>query len=154
LHGLTVNSRDSAVAFGVMNASQVAVVGLAAWCDLDSPEEYSPDGGTSFTVREFAMLSDLREVTLLEDRGWTTSAPLGGSADGPQGRMSITHVVRNVYNVVLPDNAEETGEQHEWQRFAQRLREAGVRVAPDELRTLPYRVILSDRLRSRLEPSS
>lgn len=69
-------------------------------------------------MREFALLSDGREVTLLEDRGWTTSAPLGG--------ISVTHVVRNVYTVVLPDNAEETGEEHEWQRFEQRLREAGV----------------------------
>jgi hypothetical protein len=105
-------------------------------------------------VREFALLSDGREVTLLDDRGWTTSAPLGRTADGQEARMSVTHVVRNVYNVVLPDNAEETGEEHEWQRFAQRLREAGVAVTLDEIRALPYRVILSDRLRSRLgQPS-
>ncbi|HEY4464461.1 MAG TPA: hypothetical protein VGN41_17475 [Streptosporangiaceae bacterium] len=64
--------------------------------------------------------------------------------------MPVTQVVRDVYNVVLPDNAEETGEEHEWQRFVQRLREAGVAVTPDELRALPYRVILSDRLRTRL----
>ena len=86
-------------------------------------------------MREFALLSDGREVTLLDDRGWTTSAPLGG--------ISLAHIVRNVYNVVLPDDAEETGEEHEWQRFAQRLREAGVVVTPDELRVLPYRVMLS-----------
>jgi zona occludens toxin (predicted ATPase) len=105
-------------------------------------------------VREFALLSDGREVTLLDDRGWTTSAPLGRTADRQEARMSVTDVVRNVYNVVLPDNAEETGEEHEWQRFAQRLREAGVAVTRDELQALPYRVILSDRLRSRLgQPS-
>ncbi|CAN5173903.1 hypothetical protein BH20ACT24_BH20ACT24_01830 [soil metagenome] len=86
-------------------------------------------------MREFALLSDGREVTLLDDRGWTTSAPLGG--------ISLTHVVRDVYNVVLPDDAEETGEEHEWQRFEQRLREAGVAVTRDELRALPYRIILS-----------
>ncbi len=117
-------------------------MGLGAWCDLDSAEEDSGGGGTSCKVHEFALLSDGREVTLLDDRGWTTSAPLG--------EISVTHVVRNVYNVVLPDNAEETGEEHEWQWFVQRLREAGVTVTPDELRALPYRVILSDRLRSRL----
>jgi hypothetical protein len=91
---------------------------------------------------KYALLSDGREVTLLDDRGWTTSAPLG--------EISLTHFVRNVYTVVLPDDAEETGEEHEWQRFEQRLREAGVAVTPDELRALPYRVILGDRLRSRL----
>ena len=114
-----------------MNASPATVVSLGAWGDL----EEGSGGGTSCTVREFALLSDGREVTLLNDRGWTTSAPLGG--------ISLTHVVRNVYNVVLPDDAEETGEEHEWQRFEQRMREAGVAVTPDELRALPYRVILS-----------
>jgi hypothetical protein len=92
-------------------------------------------GGTSCKVREFALLSDGRDVTLLDDRGWTTSAPLG--------EISLTNVVRNVYNVVLPDNAEETGEEHEWERFEQRLRQGGVAATPDELRALPYRVILS-----------
>jgi hypothetical protein len=127
-----------------MNASPAAVVGLGAWCDLASPAEDA--GGTHFKVREFALLSDGREVTLLDDRGWTTSAPLA--------RVSVTHVVSSTYTTVLPDNAEETGEEHEWQCFAQRLREAGVAVTPDELRALPYRVILSDRLRSLLgQPS-
>lgn len=130
-----------------MNVSPASVVALGAWCDLHSPEEDSGGGtGTSFKVREFALLSDGREVTLLDDRGWSTSAPLD--------RIAITQVVRDVYNTVLPDDAEETGEEHEWQRFEQRLREAGVAVTLDELQALPYRVILSDRLRSRLgQPS-
>jgi hypothetical protein len=114
-----------------MNASPVAVVSLGAWGDLNE----GSGGGTSCKVREFALLSDGREVTLLDDRGWTTSAPLG--------RISLAHVVRNVYNVVLPDNAEESGDEHEWQHFEQRLREAGIAVTGDELRALPYRVILS-----------
>ena len=118
-------------------------MGLGAWCDLHSPEEDSwGGGGTSCKVREFALLSDGREVTLLDDRGWGTSAPLG--------EISVAHVVRNVYNAVLPDNAEETGEEHEWQRFVQRLLEAGVAITPDELRALPYRVILSLQSRLRL----
>lgn len=121
----------------IMNAGPVSVVSLGAWCDLESP-------GTSFRVREFALLSDGREVTLLADRGWTTSAPLN--------EISATQVLRNVANVVLPDNAEETGEEHEWQRFEQRLYEAGVVAPTNELRALPYRVVLSDRLRSRLGP--
>jgi hypothetical protein len=86
-------------------------------------------------VREFALLSDGREVTLLDDRGWATSAPLSA--------ISLTHVMRNIYNVVLPDDAEQTGDAHEWQRFEQRLREAGVDVTADQLRALPYRVFCS-----------
>jgi hypothetical protein len=106
------------------------------------PGRRYPSRGTLFKVREFALLSDGREVTLLDDRGWGTSAPVD--------RITLTQVVRNVHNVVLPDDTEETGEEHEWQRFAERLREAGVVVSLEELRALPYSVILSDRLRSRL----
>jgi hypothetical protein len=65
-------------------------------------------------------------------------------------QIQITQLVRDIYNTVLPDDAEETGEEHEWQRFEQRLREAGVALTLDQLRALPYRVILSGRLRSRL----
>ncbi|AEH10091.1 MULTISPECIES: hypothetical protein [Protofrankia] len=107
------------------------MTGLGAWGDLKE----SPDGGTWCEVREFALLSNGREVTLLDDRGWTTSAPLD--------KILLTHIVRDVHNVVLPDDAEEIGEQHEWQRFEQRLREAGVLATPDGLRLLPYRIILS-----------
>ncbi len=114
-----------------MNASPATVVSLGAWGDL----EEGSGGGTSCNVREFALLSDGREVTLLDDRGWTSTASLD--------KISLTHVVRNVYTVVLPDDAEESGEVHEWQRFEQRLREAGVAVTRDELRALPYRVMLS-----------
>jgi hypothetical protein len=139
-----------------MNTRPVRVVALRAWCDLYTPEEDSGnDGGTSFKVREIALLSDGDEVTLSDDRGWTTSATLGGTVGGGQEpSIPVAHVVRNVYNVVLPDNAEETGEAHEWERFAQRLREAGVAVTPDELRAVPYQVNLSDRLSARLgQPS-
>lgn len=134
-----------------MNTGQVSVVGLGAWCDLHSREEDAAAGtGTSFVVREFALLSDGREIALLDDRGWTTSAPLGGTVSGPEARMLVSQVVRNIYNVVLPDDAEETGEEHEWQRFTQRLGEAGIAVTSDELRALPYHVTLSARLRSHL----
>ena len=139
----------------LMSTGPISVVGLGAWCDLHSREEDAGCGtGTSFVVREFALLSDGREIALLDDRGWTTSAPLGGTVSGEEARMPVRQVVRNIYNVVLPDDAEETGQEHEWQRFAQRLGEAGIAVTSDELRALPYRVILSARLRSQLgQPS-
>jgi hypothetical protein len=114
-----------------MDASPATVVSLGAWGGLED----GSGGGTSCTVREFAVLSDGREVTLLDDRGWTTTAPLSA--------ISLTHVVRNIYNVVLPDDAEQTGDEHEWQRFEQRLHEAGVVVTADQLRALPYRVLVS-----------
>jgi hypothetical protein len=112
-----------------MNADVARVLRLVACGDLTGDP-----GGTSCSVREFATLSDGREITLLDDRGWTTTAP--------PDVILLAHVVRNIYNAVLPDDAEETGEEHEWQRFEQRLREAGIEVTVDELRALPYSVIL------------
>ena len=82
-----------------MNVGPAVVVALGAWCDLYSAREDSGGGaGTSFKVREFALLSDGREVTLLDDRGWTTSGRLD--------RIPITQLVGDVYNTVLPDDAE------------------------------------------------
>jgi hypothetical protein len=109
----------------------VAVVCLGAYGELKA----DPNGGTSCEVREFALLEDGREVTLLDGRGWTTTARID--------EISLDHAVRNVYNVVLPDDAETTGEMHEWRSFEQRLRMAGVAATADQLRALPYRVILS-----------
>lgn len=114
-----------------MNANPVTVVSLGARGDIEA----APEGGTSCRAVEFALLSDGREVTLLDDRGWTTSAPLD--------EISLAHAVNNVFTAVLPDDAEQTGEEHEWQRFEERLRDAGVTVTTGELRALPYRVTLS-----------
>lgn len=38
--------------------------------------------------------------------------------------MSVTHVVRDAYDMVLPDNAEETGEEHCRIAWAPRLPDA------------------------------
>jgi hypothetical protein len=114
-----------------VSANSVTVVSLGARGDIRE----ALGGGTSCRVHEFALLSDGREVTLLDDRGWTTSAPLG--------EVSLAHAVSNVFMAVLPDDAERTGEEHEWQHFEARLRDAGVAATTGELRALPYRVTLS-----------
>jgi hypothetical protein len=112
----------------LMNHDGASVVSLGVRGDLGQ----TPEGRTTCRVHEFATLPDGREVALLEDRGWTTS-------EAPY-EISLTHIVRNIYTSVLPDDAVDTGEEHEWQRFVQRLRETGVAVTPDDLRTLPYRI--------------
>lgn len=114
-----------------VSANSATVVSLGARGDITEAQ----GGGTSCSVHEFALLSDGREVTLLDGRGWVTSAPLG--------EISLAHAVRNVFNAVLPDDAEQTGEEHEWRHFQGSLADAGVTVTLDELRALPYRVTLS-----------
>lgn len=80
------------------------------------------------------MLDDGREVTLSDDRGWTTTASWE--------TLSVAHAVRNIDTAVLPDDAETTAEMQEWPLFTRRLREAGVVVDVEALRTLPYDVVL------------
>jgi hypothetical protein len=123
------------------------VLELRAECDLNDPATYSGSpGGTSFSVVEYAVLSDGRRVTLLDDRGWTQWTH--GLSSTEQGKLQAEDVRRDVLNVVLPDNAETTGEDHEWDYFVERLRAAGIDLHRDHLRRLPYRIVFGDRLRA------
>jgi hypothetical protein len=99
----------------------------------------------SFRVTEFAVLSDGRRVRLHDDRGFTT----GGPPD-PWAGLTLEELAGDVLNAVLPDDAEETGEDHGWAELAQLLRAQGVDVAAEGLRDLPYVVEFSDRVRARV----
>ncbi|MGY2065079.1 hypothetical protein [Blastococcus sp. SYSU DS0619] len=155
------------------------VVRLGAWCDLeledearhrllagapgdDSPsdddgdprpgrfvplpgEPVLPPGSLNFRVEEFAVLADGRRLRLHAERGFGLSA----GAD-PWRHLTVESLVQDVRATVLPDDAEDTGEEHPWEWLAQLLRARGVDVPPEHLVGLPYDVELSDRLRARL----
>lgn len=156
------------------------VVGLVALCDHVTVDEYrarfagveedQPSGparpgrhvpdehdlavfarDVSFAVVERATLSDGRTITLTDDRGWGTSGP---SADDPWAGLTADGIEQDVRNVVLPDDAEDTGDEHPWAWFASILRGHGVTTTADELRRLPYDVVLSDRLLARLDAAA
>lgn len=107
--------------------------------------------GLSFRVHEFAVLADGRRLTLSDDRGYSTSAHVaGGSAAlDPWAFTTRESVEADVLTTVRPDE-DGTDEEHPWEWLAQRLHDLGVDVSPAQLRTLPYDVELSDRLRARL----
>jgi hypothetical protein len=96
--------------------------------------EKLPDGGSACSVHEVARLHDGREIALSDDRGWSSSA----SWDA----ITLDHIVRNVYTSVLPDDAEVTAEEHDWTGYEKRLVQAGVDVAADSLRHVPYHLEL------------
>src|SRR5262245_55327971 len=88
-----------------------------------------------------------RRVILHQDRGFTIgwrSSAEPGPADlrGYETRDSIT---RDVLNVVLPDD-DESGEEHPWAWLAELARDRGLDVTADDLRGLPYEVILTDKV--------
>ncbi|WP_329109501.1 hypothetical protein OG792_12110 [Micromonospora sp. NBC_01699] len=126
------------------------IVGLYALCDLHSAGGASanPDSRLDFTVDEFAKLSEGQPV-LLRELGWTSVPSTGGAATLAL-YLNEEQVVGSVRNVVLPDDAETSNEEHPWHQLAATLTEMGFSTTADELRDLPYEIKLTPRLRARL----
>jgi hypothetical protein len=130
------------------DAHVTAVVRLGAECDLT--RESGPE--VSFGVSEFADLADGRRLVLRADRGFTSRLH-GPGADQPGAAWrheTLAGLAADVLATVLPDDAEETGEDHPWEELAGLLRDRGVAVPAAELRHVPYVVELSNRVRARL----
>ncbi|TFV61292.1 hypothetical protein E4P41_09740 [Geodermatophilus sp. DF01-2] len=103
--------------------------------------------GLSFRVEEFAVLADGRRLRLHADRGFG----LGGLAGvDPWQHVTLESLESDVRATVLPDDAEETGEEHPWEWLSDLLRTQGIDAAAEELRGLPYDVEFSERLRARV----
>jgi hypothetical protein len=65
--------------------------------------------------------------------------------------QTVETLESDVRNVVLPDDAEQTGDEHRWEWLAGTLRTFGVVTTAEELRKVPYEVVLSPRLLARVE---
>jgi hypothetical protein len=134
---------DSPAGGGRLNAPATSVVGLGAICDLRSRDD---PRSQSFSVGEFATLDNGDRVMLHRERGFTTST-LPDGAESLPARV----FVRQVLNVVLPD--EDDGDDHPWSWLAELARSRGLEVDADQLRHLPYEVLLTDRLLEWIEGS-
>lgn len=102
-------------------------------------------GGISFRVEEFAVLAEGRRIRLHADRGFTLSAGVD-----PWQYLTLEGLEADVRATVLPDDAEDTGEDHPWEWLSELLRAQGIEASSEELRGLPYDVEFSDRLRARV----
>ena len=127
---------------GGLPEGQNQVVALGALCEL---VEVSDEGRTiSCRVGEFAELSDGTRVTLHEDRGFTSSWR-GLGPDDVVGAGDLVETVESltcdVLNVVLPDD--DDGEDHPWEWLAGLARQQGLRATAEDLRALPYEVVLA-----------
>lgn len=127
------------------------VVALGAWCDF-VPEEKSraSPGSVSFDVAEFALLADGHRVTLHSgERGFSISGPRRPTTGDPLAGMTAEDIEEGVRTTVLPDGDDPEGE-HPYDWLARLLRRQGVVVAAESLRSVPYRVEFSERLRQLL----
>jgi hypothetical protein len=102
-------------------------------------------GGISFRVEEFAVLADGRRIRLHSERGFGLSPGVD-----PWQFQTLDSLEADVRTTVLPDDAEDTGEDHPWEWLSELLRAQGIEAPPEELRVLRYDVEFSDRLRARI----
>ncbi|MEE1930179.1 hypothetical protein V1J52_18640 [Streptomyces sp. TRM 70351] len=118
------------------------------------------DGATdarnlSVSARLEAVLADGRSVTLLNDRGWTSTPFVARTAEPPDVRAwtSVEDIEETSRMVVGPDEPfdgwthEEAAAAH-WAYLADILKGHGADVRAAELAQLPHDVALSDRLRA------
>ena len=118
----------------------------------------------SFSARHDALLADGRRIVLLNDRGWSQSrmyafsdpvSPMREAPSSPWEGITQEDIEEMARNVVGPDSAygdytqAETDEGH-WSYLAAALEEHGVDVDATDLRALPHKVELSERLLARL----
>ncbi|TDC37539.1 hypothetical protein E1211_10080 [Micromonospora sp. 15K316] len=105
-------------------------------------------------VSELAILEDGRRVLLHAERGFTLTARSTGVPGGViplvETRESITP---NVLNAVLPDDAEESAEEHPWSWLAELARARGLDATAEDLRALPYQVVFTDTVTRWLAPT-
>jgi hypothetical protein len=62
--------------------------------------------------------------------------------------VTLESLTRDVLNVVLPDD--ESGEEHPWEWLAELAQARGLEVTANDLRRLPYEVVFTEEVRSRL----
>ena len=123
----------------------MAILRLGALCELESESPRQ----AHFRISEYAVLDDGTEIVLHSDRGFTVM--IHGSA-GVWDHMTAASIDRDVMTVVLPDDAEETGEDHPWEWLVALLGDAGVTATVDDLREVPYVVRIAPDVTSRLQP--
>lgn len=101
----------------------------------------------NFRVSEYAVLDDGTEVVLHAERG--LSVMVHGSA-GVWEHMTAAGLERDVLTVVLPDDAEESGDEHPWGWLVSLLERTGVSETVEHIREVPYEVRIGPDVTSRL----
>jgi hypothetical protein len=127
------------LAEGPEGAPPRRVVALGATCDVRPPTD--DPLRQRFSISEFALLDDGRRVILDHPRGYTLGAPSGGVGD----YETIESVTRDVLNAVIPEDDDvDAGEEHPWSWLAELARARGLDITAEDLRELPYEVVLTD----------
>ena len=91
-------------------------------------------------MSELAQLAN-GDIVLLRRLGWTTRC-VGGAARPDD----LDEVLLSVQHVVLPDEDSPGCEPHPWEWLVTLAGERGLTVTTEQLKEVPYRIYLSDRV--------
>lgn len=131
------------------HTADVTVVRLGALCQLESEAERQ----ANFRISEFAVLDDGTEITLHNERGLSIFLNVA-QPSGVWPTLTMGSLEASVRTVVLPDDAEETGQDHPWTWLHELLAAQGVDTTVEHLKALPYEVRLGDDVTSRMQRDS
>ncbi len=156
------------------------VVGLGAWCDFVTPDEYRQrlvrHGWRATVVRQsgarahpapFAPGSIEEVEELVEDFKRGVSFVVHEFAELADGRRLTLHEERGFttsapwryltlealerdVRTTVLPDEDDTQDEHPWEWLAGLLRVHGIEATAEELRLLPYDVVFSERLRARV----
>jgi hypothetical protein len=93
------------------------------------------DREVSISILEVLEMDDLPRVVLESDRGFSSKA----FPTGPHS-VEAADLDSGVLTALLPDDAEESGEQREWEWLADIANGRAISVTAAELRALPSRI--------------
>jgi len=102
----------------------------------------------SFKISEFALLENGERVILHDERGYTSRISSGDIWP----HETAENIERDVLTAVLPDD--DNVDDHPWQWLAELAQARRINVTADDLRLLPYEVVLSERVIQRLARSA
>lgn len=103
------------------------------------------EGTVYFSVQEFGIQPTGVAVPLRRRIEWGSRSNTSDPNDLWK-HISVESMRRQVLNVVIPDDAEESGDEHPWSEFLDALRSAAIFIPEEQLRQIPYNVVFAPRL--------
>lgn len=121
---------------------------------LTSIDVNGADSGMSISALLALELVDGHRVTLLDDRGWSSSG--GSNAWASTSLQALAETARTVVGPDEPPKGASPEDQAalHWAHLAEKARAQGVRVEARDLAALPHDVDISQEIKARVAPTS
>lgn len=117
-------------------------IAVGAFCDFRLGQRPADSRKHSFEVGEFLELQSGKITVLHAERGFSTYL----HSTGPEPLLgeppSVGELRSDILNTVLPDD-DDTGEDHDYLWLCELATNAGIQVTVEELKELPYKVVIT-----------